>query len=78
MAHHGCPGIGAIGLASALYLLWSNLSTLGGDIIWVSLIPWFCISWFVLSLLIAFWLKSNRPAAYEGLGRVLSTTADDA
>jgi amino acid transporter len=72
------PGIGAIGLAGALYLLWSNLSTLGGDIIWVSLIPWFCISWFVFSLLIAFWLRSNRPAAYEGLGRVLSTTAEDA
>lgn len=71
------PGIGAVGLAGALYLLWSNLSTLGGDIIWVSLIPWFCIGWFVLSLLIAFWLRSNRPAAYEGLGRVLSTTADD-
>ena len=72
------PGIGAIGLVGALYLLWSNLSTLGGDIIWVSLIPWFCIGWFALSLLIAFWLRSNRPDAYEGLGRVLSTTAEDA
>lgn len=72
------PGIGAVGLTGALYLLWSNLTTLGGDIIWVTLIPWFCIGWFALSFLVALWLRTRRPVAYERLGKVLSTSAGDA
>lgn len=70
------PTIGGLGLLGSLVLLWSNLPTLGGDVIWVQLIPWACIAWFLLALVAAFWLRARRPAAYEGLGRVLATTAD--
>lgn len=72
------PGIGAVGLSGSLILLWSNLPTLGGDVIWVQLIPWMCLSWFGLALAAAFWLRKRRPAAYDGLGRVLADDADPA
>jgi amino acid transporter len=68
------PLAGAVGMGYALYLLWSNLATLGGDIIWVRAIPWVCIAWFVVSLAAAFWLRSRRPDAYTGLGRVMGET----
>jgi len=68
------PAIGAVGMSVALYLLWSNLATLGGDIVWVRAIPWVCIAWFVISLGAAFWLRARRPRAYVGLGRVMVET----
>jgi amino acid transporter len=68
------PLIGAVGMAFALFLLWSNLSTLGGDIIWVRLIPWVCLAWFAVSLAGGLWLRSRRPAAYASVGQILATT----
>lgn len=68
------PLLGGTGMAVALYLLWSNLSTLGGDIVWVRAIPWVCLGWFAFSLGLAFWLRSRRPDAYAGLGRVMGST----
>jgi amino acid transporter len=67
------PLIGAGGMGFALFLLWSNLSTLGGDIIWVRLIPWVCLGWFALSLIGALWLRSRRPEAYASVGQILAT-----
>ena len=68
------PLAGAAGMGFALYLLWSNLPTLGGDIVWVRAIPWVCIAWFLASLATAFWLRARRPQAYAGLGRIMAQT----
>ncbi len=71
------PGLGGLGLIGVLYLLWSNLPSLGGDILWVRLIPWVCIGFFTACVAVAFWLKKNRPREYEGLGRVLAETVPE-
>lgn len=56
-------------MAYAIYLLWSNLTTVGGDVIFVRLIPWVCMAWFLVGLAWALWLRSGRPAVYGELGR---------
>jgi amino acid transporter len=66
------PTLGGLGMAVALYLLISNLQTVGGDIIFVKLIPWVCIGWFVVGLGLAFWFRANRPSRYADLGRLVN------
>jgi amino acid transporter len=66
------PTLGGLGMAVAIYLLVANLSTVGGDIIFVRLIPWVCIGWFVLGLGLAFWFRARRPRLYQDLGRVVN------
>ena len=34
-------------MVTVLYLLWSNLHEICGSIIWVDIIPWFCLAWLV-------------------------------
>ncbi len=69
------PLIGAAGIGAALVLLFVNLVTLGGDVIWVRLIPWFCALWFLLGLGLAFWVKARKPDTYEHLGRIIASGA---
>jgi hypothetical protein len=59
-------------MAAALYLLMSNLTTVGGDIIFVKLIPWVCIGWFVVGLALALWVRRRRPERYAELGRLVN------
>jgi hypothetical protein len=59
-------------MAVALYLLISNLTTVGGDIIFVKLIPWVCIAWFLLGLGLALWVRARRPDRYADLGRLVN------
>jgi amino acid transporter len=66
------PILGGAGMAAALYLLISNLSTVGGDIIFVKLIPWVCIAWFLVGLGLALWVRARRPDRYSELGRLVN------
>lgn len=66
------PTLGGIGMAVAIYLLVSNLQTVGGDVIFVKLIPWVCIAWFIVGLGMALWFRVRRPRLYQDLGRVVN------
>jgi amino acid transporter len=66
------PVLGGAGMAAALYLLISNLTTVGGDIIFVKLIPWVCIAWFLVGLGLALWVRARRPERYSELGRLVN------
>jgi hypothetical protein len=55
-----------------LWLLWANLSTIGGSIIWVNIIPWLCLGWLVLGILLALVLRKRSPEKYEVLGRMVN------
>lgn len=66
------PILGGAGMAAALYLLVSNLTTVGGDIIFVKLIPWVCIAWFLVGLALALWVRNRRPDRYSELGRLVN------
>jgi amino acid transporter len=66
------PILGGAGMAVALYLLASNLTTVGGNIIFVKLIPWVCIGWFILGLGLALWIRARRPDRYAELGRLVN------
>ncbi len=66
------PILGGAGMAAALYLLISNLTTVGGDIIFVKLIPWVCIAWFLVGLGLALWVRARRPQRYSELGRLVN------
>ena len=66
------PTLGGIGMAVAIYLLVSNLQTVGGDVIFVKLIPWVCIGWFIVGLGLALWFRVRRPRLYQDLGRVVN------
>jgi hypothetical protein len=59
-------------MLGALYLLISNLTKVGGDVIWVRIIPEFCIVWFAIGLGLAFWLRASNPAKYAEIGRFVS------
>jgi amino acid transporter len=66
------PLIGGVAMTYVIYLLWKNLDTVGGDVIWVKAIPWVCIGWFLVGLVWAFWFKSKRPDRYQGIGRLVN------
>lgn len=65
------PVLSSAGLFYALYLLWSNIRTLGGDIDVVVALPWLATGWVVLGLVLALVIKARRPQEYETLGRML-------
>jgi amino acid transporter len=74
------PLLGGAGMAIAIYLLASNLDTVGGNIIFVKLIPWVCIAWFLVGLGLALWFRAKRPRRYADLGRLVNRSlviADD-
>jgi amino acid transporter len=66
------PVLGGAGMAVAIYLLASNLTTVGGNIIFVKLIPWVCIAWFLVGLGLALWVRARRPERYVDLGRLVN------
>jgi hypothetical protein len=63
--------IGAMGVV--LWLLWSNLHAIGGSIIWVDIIPWLCLGWLALGVVLAVVLRQRNPAKYETLGRMVNS-----
>ena len=63
--------IGAMGVV--LWLLWSNLHAIGGSIVWVDIIPWLCLGWLVLGVVLALVLRQRNPAKYETLGRMVNS-----
>ena len=66
------PLVGGAAMTYFLYLLWSNLDTVGGNVIWVKIIPWVCIAWFLVGLVWAYWFKVKRPERYLGIGRLVN------
>lgn len=70
--HIVAPLLGGAGMAYALYLLWSNLTTVGGNIIFVKLIPWLCVAWFLIGLAWALWIRARRPHKYAVLGQLVN------
>ena len=67
--------VGAMG--AVLWLLWANLSKIGGGgILFVTAIPWICLGWMVIGLLLALVLKARSPQKYEMLGRMVNTGID--
>jgi amino acid transporter len=66
------PLLGSVGMAYVVYLLWANLSSLGGDIFVVKAIPWVGTAWLVLGVAIALWYRARDPEKYEILGRMVS------
>jgi amino acid transporter len=63
--------IGAMGYV--LYLLWKNLHAVGGSIIWVDIIPWVCLGWLALGVVLALVMRQRRPDKYETLGRMVNS-----
>lgn len=66
------PLLGSVGLAYVVYLLWANISTLGGDIFIVKAIPWVGTVWLISGVGIALWIRARNPKKYEVLGRMVS------
>jgi amino acid transporter len=62
--------IGVMG--AVLWLLWSNLHSIGGSIVWVDIIPWLCLGWLVIGVLLALVLRKRKPEKYEVLGRMVN------
>lgn len=65
------PALSSLGLFYALYLLWSNIKALGGDIGVVVALPWLATAWVLIGLVLAMFIKARRPQEYETLGRML-------
>ncbi len=55
------PALSSLGLFYALYLLWSNIRALGGDIGVVVALPWLATAWVLIGLLLALVIKARRP-----------------
>ena len=66
--------IGAMGVV--LWLLWSNLHSIGGSIVWVDIIPWLCLGWLALGVVLALVLRKRNPGKYETLGRMVNAGID--
>jgi amino acid transporter len=62
--------IGAMG--AVLWLLWSNLHSIGGSIVWVDIIPWLCLGWLAVGVVLALVLRKRSPEKYEVLGRMVN------
>ncbi|GAA4553570.1 APC family permease [Pseudonocardia xishanensis] len=64
------PVIGGLAMFGACYLLIANRATLAAadDSPFVTAIPWVVCAIFVVGMGIAWYLRANRPAVYEGLG----------
>jgi amino acid transporter len=67
------PALAIAAMAVVLWLLWSNLSTIGGSIIWVNIIPWLCLGWLALGIILALILRKRSPQKYEVLGRMINS-----
>ncbi len=66
------PLLGSLGMGYAVYLLWANISTLGGKIFVVTAIPWVGTAWLAMGVVIAFVIRSRNAQKYEVLGRMVN------
>lgn len=66
------PAIAAGGLIYAIFLLWSNISTLGGNISFVTAIPYIGVGWVVIGLVIAGVMRKRSPEKYDTIGRMVN------
>ena len=66
------PVLAIVAMGVVLYLLWSNLHSIGGSIIWVDIIPWFCLAWLAIGVVLALGMRKRNPAKYEVLGRMVN------
>src|SRR4051794_25911900 len=51
------PATSAVLLVGLLYLLWTNITTFGGESTFVHVIPYLCIGWFLVGLALALVLR---------------------
>jgi amino acid transporter len=70
------PALSIVAMGAVLYLLWANLPKIGGSIIWVDIIPWLCLGWLVLGVVLALVLRRRNPDKYETLGRMVNAGVD--
>jgi amino acid transporter len=66
------PGIAFLSQAYLVYLLFSNITILGGSAYFFSIIPWISLAIIVAGLIWAFVLKSANPAAYKNIGHMVN------
>jgi len=66
------PAVGAGGMVYAIYLLWVNVKTLGGNIGFVTAIPYIGVGWAVLGIVIALVIRKRNPEKYEIIGRMIN------
>ncbi len=65
------PGLAAVGFLFAIYLLWANLTTLGGEVVWVTVIPWVAVAWIILGAVLAVWIRARDRDRYQAIGRMV-------
>jgi amino acid transporter len=66
------PALSVLAMGAVLWLLWSNLDTIGGSIIWVDIIPWLCLGMLAVGIVLALVLRKINPEKYEVLGRMVN------
>jgi Amino acid transporters len=66
------PLLASAGMVYAIYLMWANISTLGGKIFIVTAIPWVGTAWLLIGVGIALLIRARNPQKYEVLGRMVS------
>ena len=74
------PAIGAISMAYVVYLLGSHLAFAGGSAsssLFFTLIPWMVIVTFLLGLVFALFLKTQRPEIYQEIGTTVLEEAHE-
>ena len=74
------PLLGGIGMCYVIYLLFANMSFAGGtaaESLLFKLIPYIVFGLFAVGLLFALYLRSQRPAKYERVGRIVLEDSHD-
>jgi amino acid transporter len=66
------PALSIVAMGAVLYLLWANLPKIGGSIIWVDIIPWLCLGWLAIGIVLALALRRRNPDKYDTLGRMVN------
>jgi amino acid transporter len=68
------PALAIATQGAILWLLWANLGKISGtSILFVTLIPWICLVWLGIGILLALVLRARNPEKYETLGRMINT-----
>jgi amino acid transporter len=66
------PAIAFLSQAYLVYLLFSNISILGGTAMFFGMIPWISLAIIVIGLIWGFVLKSANPKAYANIGHMVN------
>jgi amino acid transporter len=67
------PALAIAVMVVVLWLLWANLPKIGGSIFWVNIIPWLCLGWLVIGVVLALVLRRRNPEKYDVLGRMVNS-----